>query len=665
MTTPSLLHYFAAPDQFYGRFGWLCGYSADCNFLDQAAERFTRQTAAQRAHQGQLSLAVMLDPAHPVIALTDAPGVAHVLFKSELDKPFALLHAKVAVLGFRHETKPDHWLVRLIVSTGNWTVQTVTESLDLVTCIECSSEDLTQKPSWLLQNCTDISAAWNMLNWLRGYFDTRLLYAKPSHQTISLTAQSMQWLEAWLDTIARHGVADARPRYFDNRKESLLSQLAPLVKHHASGVKRRYLAMGSGFFEGASGNGKLPSVLGGITSTLQQAGLLTVHPTIDVFVNPSACQAVAQGLAAMRDAGYSVRPAWQNTEMFGSTTSRTLHAKFIFSATSRGDSARCSSFWVYLGSGNLTGPGFANPMSAAAGNLEAGMLLSPVGLYWCAQRDVSENRIVSNLLPVQWSTEITSLEPLSAGEPMPEHQAYSVAPPVAWLCWQAADNGGSLRAPEHVEPEISVLDVDGLPCVSSGVGVWQWRGPTPRVATIQWSVQNQLQRAVLPVLDESGRIAATDMPPLDLDEVWWHLANFPLPAVDEDKTLDELEEQGIGVGSAGAVSAVDVGRRDYPIRRMMALIEQIAAKQVDLHPTDWLAWCTRLEQSLLQIAKDPVVDMFRAMRLNPLSPLRESAFVPVYAEDASSAEGYLYRALLTRVEEAWGVATLCKFGAQP
>ncbi|WP_297576355.1 hypothetical protein [uncultured Deefgea sp.] len=660
MTTPSLLHYFEAPDHYLGSFGWLCGYSADCNFLDQAAERFTRQTSAQRAHQGQISLAVMLDPAHSAIALTDAPGVAHLIFKSGQKKPFALLHAKVAILGFRHEKEPNRWLIRLIISTGNWTVQTIAESLDLVACIECSSDELQQKPTGLEQNCTDIIAAWEMLEWLSGYFDTRILHAKSNHQSVSLTEQSIQWLSGWLNAIAAYSNSDSTPRYFDNRKQSLLTQLAPLIKQHATSVKRNYLCMGSGFFEGANGHGQLPSVLSKITTTLQNVGLLTACPEVDVFVNPNACQAVADGLSAMQAAGYRIRAAAQNTEIFGSVVPRSLHAKFIFSANLRAGSARCSSAWVYLGSGNLTGPGFANPMSTAGGNLEAGMLLSSERLYWSAEGDVSAAQIITNRLPVQWDTEISAFGQLLAGEAMPEHNDGPLAAPLAWLNWKMTEEGNSLCAPEQTEVQITLLDANGEACPLSHPGVWHWPSQAPRMVTIQWSVANQRHSTVIPVMDESGRIAGTPIPELELAEVWWQLTNFPQSAVDEDKLLDELEDNSGGSGATTNTNATN-----YPIRQMMALIEQIAAKQVDLHPLDWLAWCTRLEQSLLQVAKDPVIRVFRAMNLNPLSPLREAAFLPDFAEQASSAEGANYRALLSRIEASWDVANLCPIGEQP
>jgi hypothetical protein len=58
-------------------FGWLCGYSADADFLNQALERFTLETAGQRAHRGRVSLALILDPCQPALGPVEVPGLAH------------------------------------------------------------------------------------------------------------------------------------------------------------------------------------------------------------------------------------------------------------------------------------------------------------------------------------------------------------------------------------------------------------------------------------------------------------------------------------------------------------------------------------------------------------------------------------------------------------
>ena len=153
---PSLAQHFDAPEDYTGHFGWLCGYSADALFLDDATERFTRLTHSQRAHQGRIALAALLDPGNPPISLPDAPGAAHLPIVDYAKKPFRLLHAKVALLGFRHQENHSQWRLRLLVSTGNWTRQTLEESLDLIWRIDIASESLSNPDVDIQKNCADI-----------------------------------------------------------------------------------------------------------------------------------------------------------------------------------------------------------------------------------------------------------------------------------------------------------------------------------------------------------------------------------------------------------------------------------------------------------------------------------------------------------------------------
>ncbi|MGO8657062.1 hypothetical protein ACC771_15715, partial [Rhizobium ruizarguesonis] len=94
-------------------------------------------------------------------------------------------------------------------------------------------------------------------------------------------------------------------------------------------------------------------------------------------------------------------------------------AKFLFSASFHERSDNCINAWVYLGSGNLTGPGFTQAMSSSAGNLEAGVVFAPRGLVWYPKKTNDPAKVVSNLLPVQWDTKIEDLETLSTGGEMP------------------------------------------------------------------------------------------------------------------------------------------------------------------------------------------------------------------------------------------------------
>ena len=154
----SLAQNFDAPDDFVGCFGWLCGYSADAGFLDDAVERFVRQTRAQRAYNGRILLAVMLGPGNQQLPPIDAPGVLHLPFKGA-SMPWLLLHAKVAILGFRHVSDPRKWQLRLIVSTGNWTRETLEDSLDLAWRVDFRSEELRVTDHAIGQTCADLRAA--------------------------------------------------------------------------------------------------------------------------------------------------------------------------------------------------------------------------------------------------------------------------------------------------------------------------------------------------------------------------------------------------------------------------------------------------------------------------------------------------------------------------
>lgn len=76
-----------------------------------------------------------------------------------------------------------------------------------------------------------------------------------------------------------------------------------------------------------------------------------------------------------------------------------LHAKFLFGASYRENSSYCNSPWVYLGSGNLTNPGFANPASTHGGNLEAGVVFLPEPLLWENHGGIRPNRVSRSCFP--------------------------------------------------------------------------------------------------------------------------------------------------------------------------------------------------------------------------------------------------------------------------
>ncbi len=652
----SLAQYFEAPDEFVGCFGWICGYSADSGFLNDAAERFTRRTDNQRAYEGRISIALMLDPSNPQILPIEVPGVLHLPIKERA--PFRLLHAKVAILGFRHETDAKQWRLRLIVSTGNWTRDTLETSLDLVWSVELTSEDLKTQADSLAQISADMNSAWNMLKWLQGYFDVRVLHAAGLDRNQSPTETANQLLERWIAKTRRFQ-ASATPQFFDNRKESFLTSLPRMIDADGASSSRNYLAMGSGFYETSSRKDQIPSVLKAIVERLQGEKLLSQKPVVDVFVNPHACQAVAGSLAAMTEANWTIREA-AVADFFGQAT-RTLHAKFLFGASESRNSDLCNSAWVYLGSGNLTGPGFTKRMSRDGGNLEAGVIFRPQRLRWRPSKKSELDDLVTNFLPLQWDSDVSEKsEPLHAGDEFPNPEVNFTAAPVAYFFWREEDGKGWLWADQIPQHPYEVLDENGAHCPRDTEKGIQWLGAKPREVRVWWNENDEHREASLPVIDEYGRIAATTMPKLAIDQAWSQLENFPMPPDDEEIREGE-EEKGLGDGKVQITNGS--ATTNYPVRQMMQLIENIASKQTTVPRVDWPMWCTRLEQCLTQASGSKVLEEFLKLKINPLSPLKNIAFRPSFAESKKTIEGDRYEEALVRVEKAWQVGSLNILGA--
>lgn len=664
---PSLAQHFDAPLDHVAEFGWICGYSADAAFLDNALERFTRLSHSQRAWLGRPWVGLLLDRGNPAILPTDVPGLVHFRQRASAKCWFHLLHAKVALLGFRKQDDPTAWMLRLIVSTGNWTRQTVEESLDLAWRVDVSAAQLKSEHPAALQAVADVAQAWRFFERLLPLFDDRLP-GIDSVRSVAPATEARKRVESWLKSCSSVR-GKPRPRFFDSNEQSLLEQLPELVKVHAGGQRRNYLAMGSGFFEAPAGDGSFPKVPLKVRKMLQEANLLTQSPEVDLFVNPRACQAIAKVSKSTLDATeITIRAARVPAAIFGNSTARTLHAKFIFSANSgRGDQT-CASAWLYLGSGNLTDAGFVRS-GPNGGNLEAGVVLGLNGLCWYAKdANGADKRAVEQLLPVGWEDNELSPQALGPGETSPERAEETLAPPIPWLEWEPRSAGNLLRVPgsvaaEEVPKAFDVLDATGSPCQRDAENAFVWNGERPLDVLVRWTPEGKAPRQDrIPVVDELGRVAAIPLPSLDLESAGWQLLDFPNAPETDENDPEGVGDGGTPAGLAGTAGAGISQTRSYAIRDMMALVELIADRQTRITEPDWAAWCARLEQTLRQAANDRAVEAFRAMKLNPLQPLRQPAFRPTFAESSASRAGKAYDELLDRVEEVWGVAGLSPIG---
>jgi len=646
----SLAAYFIPPDDCVGEFVLLTGYSADYHFLNDALEKFTSNVKSQRAFEGSVSIALMLDPTHQQISPVDCPGLLHLASNPEVTNKFKLLHAKVGLLLFKNKLNNQH-TVRLIVSTGNWTRQTLTDSLDLVWSIDYDCADTT-----VLQSQSDIAKAFDFINYTLGFFTSDLLTSKSLNGKETLTA--LRYLKFTTVLTNIKPAIGITPRFFDNRSSSLIKQIPLLVKTHANDKKRNSLVLGSGFYEGGGTADKIPTVITSIENMLREAGLLTNNPEKDIYVNLTNCQAIANSASALQDNQWSIRPAF-DALYEGKNHQRALHAKFIFSAQYRNDSDECKKPWLYLGSGNLTAPGLLQPASLHGGNLEAGIVFAPQGLNWFGEEN-PELRI-SNKLPIDWDEQqlITDETLLNSGAEMPEHDSLFLAAPVCYFSLvKINDELLGLIPSSDMAQDYQVLIADGQACQFEN-DMFLWPESAPRQVVVSWRNDGQTMTTYVPVLDEFGRLAATVLPMLEIDDAWAQFGSFPILPADDGYDGQIQDEVSIPSGAGPQVNAT----HGYHLNNMMGLIEHIAQKQTTIAPLDWAQWCNRLEQTFCQMNQSAVFQYFKEVGINPLSPLWAKPFRPIYAEDQHSAEGRLYEDSLNKIETTLKLTGLLTLGA--
>lgn len=640
----SLAAYFVPPVDNVGVFAMLTGYSADEHFLNDALEKFTQNIKSQRAYEGVASFALMLDETHHQITAVDCPGLAHLASNPAVKNKFKLLHAKVALLLFNNKDT-EQKTIRLVVSTGNWTRQTLADSLDLVWSIDF---EIGQYEDEQVQ--TDIAKAYDFINYTLSFFDGGLLSCKRISKSLSPTSFKYQQFTDALNTFK--AVNNITPRFFDNRSHSLLSQLPDLVTAHASDRKRNYLCIGSGFYEGGNASGQIPIAISAIEQELRKSDLLIKKPCKDIFINPQQCQAISESTEALTNDGWQIRSSFDSLYQ-GKSHTRSLHAKFIFSANEGGE--ECQRPWLYLGSGNITAPGFLNQASLTGGNLEAGMVFSPEGLTWFSEEE--PDLCISHKLPINRDDEsiITDEELLSAGGEMPEHDGLYISAPVSYFTFIKEINAESWLLPsENSEQKYQVLSLDNEICKMQE-GRVSWLTAEPRQVLVSWQCNDQIVQVYVPVLDEFGRMAATELPELELDDAWMLLGTFPtLPS--------EGHEEGYEDKGYGSTSDTSTGSSDYHLNKMMALIEYIAQKQTEIKEFDWPQWCHRLEQTFCQMENSSSFEYFRKIGINPLSALLAKPFRPDFAENNQTEAGLLYEHGFSRIEATLKLTNLLKFG---
>jgi hypothetical protein len=608
----SLLDLFIPPQGYFGDFGMLCGFTASREVLQQLKNRFS----------GDTSRPVLAAFIHPTPnAISDIPGLAWAWMEPNLSKRgYALLHAKVALLGFRQRdigADVAGYVIRLAVSTGNWTQDPLTNSIDLYWAIDLDTSSIENNT----QNCIDVLEAWKLFEWLRDPIrsNTGLLLQEYDGR---LTDQYLSW---WIEQIQRQtgDLKDKpKPRFIDNHAGTgLMTQVVGRMKDYRG--KRNRLIIGSGFFESEKNNKTKPTVPERIKEELESK--LSNNIVSEIILNQGACQRLADDdvKARLKNKWILKKPnSMQHTDV------AKLHAKFVLLA-SDSDTDECKG-QLYLGSGNMTEPGFVNS-AGSHGNLEAGVVFNlPKGLSWSNKKGLKK---IATLLPIGGA--IIEPENISAGADFEVPIEPDAIPPVSYLLW----NNEKIEAAQETPISLKIIGNNGeakeLPC--------DWPGTPPLMVQLVeggWWI---------PVV-ANGALVAPKLRDLTIEDVLAGLTGFPVSAEVDPENDADVENGPHVFNDIDQNSTVS----HYAIRRMMELLVPLTQAQAKVAPNDWHRWCRELQQNLTLIAnyEERTIKFFRDAGANPLRVLLDSRMrhPNINVEDVRKLDE-----ALENISKCWGI----------
>ena len=584
----SLLTLFAPPDGYVGDFGMFCGFTASRDVLERIARAFSGVASRPR-------LAAFIHPTGA--AVTDLPGIAWMHFKQPA--PFRLLHAKVALLGFGASSG---YCLRLAVSTGNWTAEPLTTSIDMFWSADLVARE--KNP----QLVADIRAADDLFGWLREKCDDALL-----KQAFDGMRPDARFREA----VDRLPESPRPPRFIDTREKTMREQVLEKL-----GGRKKHLVIGSGYYEAGDDSDGL---IANLRKELVRKKILTKDGELDLVLNPDNCQGLHAQAESLVKNGWRLRgPGSCHAEH----RQAKLHAKFLYVGKHSG-AGQIGDAKIYIGSANFSRMGFES--TVRNGNLEAGIVITPdPTLSW--RRNARAG--IRNFLPGNFDVE-TEPTALSAGPAFAPPPAPPAPPPISFVEWEH----DRIRAPDDCKDTVEIFGPDERPVALPS----DWPAPPPAFVTLHpsgWKVPVRADGAL--VVPKRGQPSLEDI----LAAIG-SFPSYPIGASEDDNDRDgvDWEPSGDPIGKANDDS------RTYPLRQMMRLITRLTEAQRELEPREWQRWCRELRQELPGLAKSeqPMIEPFRLARASPLRALIDPEFLP------DGVDVTPLRAAIDRIEVAWGL----------
>ena len=637
---------FSPPKGFLGSFGWVCGFTASAAVMKEIADRFTQGAGTFVATHRRHALFLITDQASGQIKPHEAPGVHHMTLGPKWAETFkggGLFHAKVALLHFLEERpqgqKRPKEILRLVVSTGNWTRETTESNIDLFWRTEVRFVD--RKPAGQEgddEALADIQAAFGMFQAIRP-----ALSPNPWQGAAQPDDLPDAGLARLVEGLAR---PKAQPRFFHSLyaplRQPLLARFPTATR---PGTKADLLLMGSGFYAGgdpARSEGDEPQGAEAFLVDLA-SDLTSKQPKwpVTVVLNRDACQGLAEASRLLVKSGWQFfEPRFPEGHSSGAGK---LHAKFIY----RGKRKTLDGV-LYIGSGNLTPAGLGVRRSGGFWNFEAGVAFpvkskaSPeVALPWDSGKRIN--------------LETTKLQ---FGELFHRSELFDGSCPISHFTLRETDEAHCLE-PGWAEPETAQSQAVGVEARHSG-GEWQSldgrieleRGTRPP-AQVDLRTPGSKHHMTVPVLGEAGALVLPELHYRRLEDVLDALMLVDQTGRDSD--LSGEENDGGLAGTGSQTTTGDAGNGDiYFSRRLMAVITALGESQAGLRVDQCRLWAARLVEHSrsLKRTEPAVIKNLQDMQLNPFSHLSREEFMPV---GLTSDDAGVLRAAHDQVAALWGL----------
>lgn len=644
----SLLDLFAPPSGYTGHFGWICGFTAEGPVMREIADRFTIGAGSFAATFQRPALFLTTDPASPQITTDRAPGVHHMTLAPSWRERFSgrgIFHAKVALLHFSDTTSKNHTtrrdIFRLVVSTGNWTRETLERNIDLFWSVEFPHSDTAADPAAESQNLADILIACDMFTSLHPHLSPNPWAAATDSDVIQTpyadTLRLLNELKA---------PAGMKPRFFHSLDQPLRK---PLLERFDGSQRDQLTVLGSGFFAGGDPAPAGVSQRQGTEAFLRRfvsdlTGKDAGH-YVSVVANPCACQGLAAAAPALKASQWRFfAPRFPEGKK---DPEGKLHAKFIY----RGKKDSFKGL-LYIGSGNLTPAGMGAPSGTGIWNFEAGTVI-PV--------DVPDRP--EALLPLTAEEIDIAKETLKMGDPFEMANEFNGNCPLTHFTL------GEDHDEFWLEPRPVPSDFRGISLSYSG-GNWQpltariLLDPEqlpPSLVRLRWSsdAKNTAHVAV-PVLNERGLHVVPETQHRRLEDVLDSLMQMAATGREpEVETTDDHESNdGELNGSSGRSEAI--GHAPYSTRRLMAFITALGEIQAEMTSAQTRLWANRLIEHARTLARTEgdVLLALQEMQLNPFRHLGRAEFMPLGVSDEETC---ILRTAHTEAARLWSVEGFAGF----